>query len=241
LGAFTDATLVMTMQQLPLGVQLRERATFATFVTGSNVESIARLQNVATQRDRAVLWLWGAEDSGRTHLLQAACAAAPLGSRIAYLPLRELGEATVDFLGGALGVELLCLDDVDAVLGVPAVEQALFIAYRRIEEQGGRIIATASGAPAALRWGLADIASRFGAAEIFQIRALDESGQHEALRLRAAQRGLELPEETARYLLRRFPRDMRSLGKLLDEIDIASLSAQRRLTVPFVREILGEP
>lgn len=231
----------MTMQQLPLGVQLRERATFSTFVTGSNVESIERLQQVATQRDRAVLWLWGAEGSGRTHLLQAACAAAPLGSRIAYLPLRELGEATIDFLGGALGVELLCLDDVDSVLGVPAVEQALFIAYRRIEEQGGRIIATASGAPAALRWGLADIASRFGAAEIFQIRALDESGQHEALRLRAAQRGLELPEDTARYLLRRFPRDMRSLGTLLDEIDIASLSAQRRLTVPFVREILGEP
>lgn len=231
----------MTMQQLPLGVQLRERATFSTFVTGSNVEAVARLQGITAQRERAVLWLWGAEGSGRTHLLQAACAAAPLGSRVAYLPLRDLGEATVDFLGGALGVELLCLDDVDAVIGTPAVEQALFIAYRRIEEQGGRIIATASGAPAALRWGLADIASRFGAAEIFQIRALDESGQHEALRLRAAQRGLELPEDTARYLLRRFPRDMRSLGKLLDDIDTASLSAQRRLTVPFVREILGEP
>ena len=231
----------MTMQQLPLGVQLRERATFSTFVTGSNVEAVARLQGITAHRERAVLWLWGAEGSGRTHLLQAACAAAPLGSRVAYLPLRDLGEATVDFLGGALGVELLCLDDVDAVIGTPAVEQALFIAYRRIEEQGGRIIATASGAPAALRWGLADIASRFGAAEIFQIRALDESGQHEALRLRAAQRGLELPEDTARYLLRRFPRDMRSLGKLLDDIDTASLSAQRRLTVPFVREILGEP
>jgi DnaA family protein len=228
------------MQQLPLSVQLRERATFSTFVTGVNTEPVERLQQVASQRERAVLWLWGAEASGRTHLLQAACAAAPLGSRIAYLPLRELGEATVDFLGGALGVELLCLDDVESGLGVPAIEQALFIAYRRIEEQGGRIIATASGAPGALRWGLADIASRFGAAEIFQIRALDESGQHEALRLRAAQRGLELPDDTARYLLRRFPRDMRSLGKLLDDIDIASLSAQRRLTVPFVREILGE-
>jgi DnaA family protein len=241
LGALAGAALVMIMQQLPLSVQLRERATFATFVTGVNTEPVERLQRVASQRERAVLWLWGAEGSGRTHLLQAACAAAPLGSRIAYLPLRELGEATVDFLGGALGVELLCLDDVESGLGVPAIEQALFIAYRRIEEQGGRIIATASGAPAALRWGLADIGSRFGAAEIFQIRALDESGQHEALRLRAAQRGLELPDDTARYLLRRFPRDMRSLGKLLDDIDIASLSAQRRLTVPFVREILGEP
>ena len=119
-------------------------------------------------------------------------------------------------------------------------EQALFIAYRRLEEQGGRIIATASSAPAGLSWSLADIGSRFGAAEIFQLRSLDEAGQQEALQRRAAHRGLELPEDTARYLLRRFPRDMPTLVKLLDEIDVASLSAQRRLTVPFVRAILGE-
>lgn len=229
------------MQQLPLGVQLRERATFSTFVTGQNVEAVARLQHVLASRQRAVLWLWGTEGSGRTHLLQAACASAPLGARVAYLPLRELGESSVDFLGGALGAELLCLDDVESVIGMPAVEQALFIAYRRLEEQGGRIVATAAAAPAGLRWSLADIGSRFGAAEIFQLRTLDEAGQHEALQRRAAQRGLELPEDTARYLLRRFPRDMRSLVKLLDEIDVASLSAQRRLTVPFVRAILGEP
>lgn len=229
------------MQQLPLGVQLRERANFTTFVTGTNAEAVERVRYAAGTRQRAVIWLWGVEGSGRTHLLQAACAAAPLGARVAYLPLADLGEASVDFLGGALGVELLCLDDVESVLGIPAIEQALFIAYRRLEEQGGRIIATASGAPAGLSWSLADIGSRFGAAEIFQLRALDEAGQHEALQRRAAQRGLELPEDTARYLLRRFPRDMRSLVKLLDEIDVASLSAQRRLTVPFVRAILGEP
>ncbi|MBM4192260.1 MAG: DnaA regulatory inactivator Hda [Gammaproteobacteria bacterium] len=232
---------MMTMQQLPLHVQLRERATFATFVTGSNVEVMAKLNHAASRSERTVLWLWGAEGSGRTHLLHAACAAAPLGSRVAYLPLRELGDTSIDFLGGAPSAELLCLDDVESILGTPAIEQALLIAYRQIEERGGRIIATACGAPGALRWGLADIGSRFGAAEVFQIRPLDETGQYEALRLRATQRGLELPDETARYLLRRFPRDMRSLGKLLDEIDVASLSAQRRLTVPFVREILGEP
>lgn len=228
------------MQQLPLGVQLRERATFATFVTGANVEAIARVRDAASTRERAVIWLWGAPGCGRTHLLQAACAAAPLGARVAYLPMRELGEASVDFLGGALGAELLCLDDVESVLGISAVEQALFIAYRRLEEQGGRIIATASSAPAGLSWSLADIGSRFGAAEIFQLRSLDEAGQQEALQRRAAHRGLELPEDTARYLLRRFPRDMPTLVKLLDEIDVASLSAQRRLTVPFVRAILGE-
>jgi DnaA family protein len=76
---------------------------------------------------------------------------------------------------------------------------------------------------------------------VFQLKPLDEAQQEEALRRRASARGLDLPEETLRYLLRRFPRDMSRLGRLLDQIDDASLSAQRRLTVPFVRGILGDP
>ena len=229
------------MEQLPLGVQLRERATFDAFVVGQNHELIARLRNAASRRERLSACLWGGAVFARTHLLKAMCAAPPLGARVAYLPLSQLGGVAAEFLGGALGVEMLCLDDLDAVIGDVEIERALFVAFRRLEEQGGSIIATATRPPAALGWRLADIGSRFSATEVFQLRPLDEADQHEALRRRAAQRGLELPEETARYLLRRFPRDMASLGRLLDEIDIASLSAQRRLTVPFVRGILGEP
>ena len=66
------------MEQLPLGVQLRERASFEGFVTGHNLEAVTRVQAAALQRSRAVLWLWGAAGCGRSHLLLAACAAAPL-------------------------------------------------------------------------------------------------------------------------------------------------------------------
>jgi DnaA family protein len=51
-------------------------------------------------------------------------------------------------------------------------------------------------------------------------------------------RGFELPDETAQYLLRRLPRDMATLCRFLDELDEASLAAQRRLTVPFVKEVM---
>jgi len=60
-----------------------------------------------------------------------------------------------------------------------------------------------------------------------------------ALRLRAQQRGFELPDETARYLQRRLPRDLRSLFAVLDELDAAALAAQRRLTVPFIKDVLA--
>ena len=40
--------------------------------------------------------------------------------------------------------------------------------------------------------------------------------------------------------MRRLPRDMASLCGWLERLDHASLAAQRRLTVPFVRDVLGD-
>ena len=226
------------MQQLPLGVSIQDRATFASFYAGSNSLVVERLRSLA-YGDRGVIWLWGATGSGRSHLLQAACAAAG-ARRAAYLPLSELGEGATDFLADVRLLDLLCIDDIDSLIGRREVELALFSAHRSLDERGGGLIVAADQPPVGLSWVLADIRSRFGAAEIFQLKPLDEEGEREALRLRAVSRGLDLPDETARYLLRRFPRDMRTLGRLLDTIDVASLSAQRRLTIPFVKSILGE-
>jgi DnaA family protein len=75
----------------------------------------------------------------------------------------------------------------------------------------------------------------------FALRPLDEAGQRDALRARAAARGIHIPEETLQYLQRRFARDMGSLYGLLERLDAASLEAQRSLTVPFIRRVLGDP
>ena len=60
-----------------------------------------------------------------------------------------------------------------------------------------------------------------------------------ALARRARGRGLELPAGTARYLITRLPRDLPSAFELLDRLDEASMVEQRRLTVPFVKSVLG--
>lgn len=229
------------MRQLPLGVRLRERATFEAFVVSpTDLLAVARLREVA-EGAAGILWLWGMEGTGRSHLLQSVCAAAPAARRIGYLPLSTLPGPGGPLLEGAADLDIVCLDDIDVRVGERDFELALFNLYRSVEEARRGLVVAASAPPAALPWVLADIASRFGASEVFRLNPLEEPQQEEALRRRAAARGLDLPEETLRYLLRRFPRDMTRLGRLLDEIDEASLSAQRRLTVPFVRGILGDP
>lgn len=226
------------MQQLTLGVRLRERATFSSFVDATNPLAVARLQ--ALQSVPGVVWLWGAAGTGKSHLLQAVCAAAPAAQPVLYLPLREWAETAVALLEGAGQLDILCLDDLESVMGDPHFERALFSTYRLLEERGASLVISADRPPAAFRWQLLDIGSRLGASEVFQLQLLDEAGQCAVLQRHAGERGLDLPQDTARYLCLRLPRDLPRLIDALDRIDEASLSAQRRLTIPFMREVLGE-
>jgi DnaA-homolog protein len=229
------------MRQLPLGVRLQDRAVFASFLAGRNLEAVEHVRALACGASGGVAWLAGASGAGKTHLLQAACAAASVTRRAGYFPLAELGPLGIGVLDGLREIECLTVDDVHAVAGNVEWERALFGLFCAIEERGGRLIAAASAPPALLAWALPDLGSRFAASAVFQLRTLDEIEQRAALKLRAQVRGLDLPEETARYLQRRFPRDMCTLYELLDTLDEAAIIAQRRLTVPFIRSVLQEP
>ena len=205
---------------------------FASFAPGLNAEVIAALRRSSS----APLWLWGAPGAGKTHLLQALC--AETGERAAYFPVSHDPALPSDALQGFESARLLCIDDVDAVAGDAAWEQALFRVFNDVGELGGRLVFAATLPPRQAEWQLEDWRSRAAACMVYQVRELDDPGRVEALRLRAAQRGLQLPDETAEYLLKRMPRDLPSLLRVLDELDEASWVAQRRLTIPFIRDAL---
>lgn len=228
------------MEQLPLGVRLRDRATFETFLPGANLEALRHLEALAAGQ-AGITWLWGARGSGRTHLLQAATARAAARVRSACLSGPELRGGGAGALFGWQGFGLLAIDDVDALLGDAGFERALFSLFLDAQDRGAALLVAAGAAPAAQAWTLADLGSRFAGCSVFHLRPLDDDEQVAALSARAMARGLDLPEETARYLQRRLPRDMASLCGVLDALDVAALAAQRRITVPFIREVLGEP
>ena len=231
------------MRQLPLGVRIPDRAIFATFLPARNVQAAEHLMRLALGEAAGTAWLCGSSGVGKTHLLQAVCVQASETSdavRAGYFPLAELGSLGAGVLEGLPQLDCLCLDDVDQVIGRPEWEHTLFGVLHEIEERGARLVAAAATPPALLHWALPDLGSRFAASTVFQLRTLDEAEQQEALKLRARTRGFELPDETARWLQRRFPRDMRTLYELLDTLDEAALIAQRRLTVPFIRTVLRE-
>ena len=220
------------MKQLALGMRLRADALFESFWPGFNAEVLAALKAA----DPAPIWLWGAHGSGKTHLLQAVCAAA--SDAAAYFPLGRPRDLPPEALAGFEQTPVLCIDDVDAVAGDRAWEQALFRLFNEAAELRTRLIFAAAAPPRQAEWLLDDWRSRAAACIVYHVRELDDAGRIEALRLRATQRGLNLPYDTAEYLLKRMPRDMPSLFDILDRLDEASLAAQRRLTIPFIRDAL---
>jgi DnaA family protein len=226
------------MRQIPLSVRLPDRAVFASFLPARNAEALEHARRLASAQVSGLAWLCGPGGSGKTHLLQAICAAASERMRAGYLPLAEVAQLGVGVLDGMPQLECLCLDDIDQVAGRADWERAIFGLLRELEDSGGRLIASAQAPPALVNWTLADLGSRWAAGAVFQLRVLDESEQQAALQLRARLRGFELPAETSQWLQRRFPRDMRRLYELLDTLDEAALAAQRRLTIPFIREVL---
>jgi len=227
------------MQQLPLGVRLPDRAVFASFLPARNGQVVEHLRRVADGQLAGTSWVCGPQGSGKTHLLQAVSAQASATMQTGYIPLRDLGRLGVGVLEGLRGLQCLCVDDLQEVVGQREWERALFSVLQGIEEGGGRLVAAAEVPPALMTWALPDLGSRFSASAVFQLRVLDEAEQQAALQLRARLRGVELPEETSRWLQRHYPRDMHKLYELLDTLDQAALVAQRRLTVRFIREVLG--
>jgi len=223
------------MRQLPLAVRLPTHAVFEGFAAGVNAEVLAALRDPAP----TPVWLWGAPGSGKTHLLQATCAAAAAGSgKAAYFSLDPALGLPPEALAGYERAAVLCIDDVDQIAGHEPWERALFELFNGAAEIGTKLIFAAASPPRGTDFRLHDWRSRAAACVVYQLQELDDAGRAQALQLRAAQRGLQLPQETCEYLLRRMPRDLPSLCKLLDELDEASLVAQRRLTIPFIRDAL---
>ncbi len=226
--------------QRPLGVYLPDSAGFETFHPGPNSEPLVAVRQLIGA-GAGCLFIWGPSGSGKTHLLQAACRETSLsGATGAYCPLHELAVEHPRLLEGLADGRLVCLDDVDGVAGQREWELALVAQIDRLRHAGGHLLCAGSSAPDGLGLVLPDLVSRLSWGGIHRLRPLNDEDRLAALQLRAAKRGLDMPRPVAAYLLARTPRDMPNLMTMLERLDRASLAAKRRLTVPFVRETLGE-
>lgn len=229
----------MSMTQLTLSVSLRDDATFANYFTLENTAVVEALRTTLKGQGESVIYLWGQSGTGRTHLLQALCHAGDdLEKTTAYIPLSDHVWLSPEMLEGMEHYDIICVDDIEAIAGNKAWEEALFHMYNRVRDARKHMVFAGSKPPALSAIQLPDLRSRLGWGLVYHLKPQSDEEKLAALKLRAKNRGMHLPYDVAQFLMNRYSRHMRDLFRALDKLDRASLVDQRRLTIPFVKEVL---
>lgn len=232
---------IMAPRQLPLPIHQLDDNTLENFYIDNNLLLLDSLRKNFERLHQPFFYIWGGKDSGKSHLLKAVSNYFLLQQRAAiYVPLNQARHFSPAVLDNLEQQALVCLDDLQQIVGDPEWERAVFDLFNRIKEQGKTLLLiSADQSPATLPVQLPDLTSRLSWGETYQLTPLNEQQKLLVLRQNAHRRGLELSEETANFLIKRLDRNMHTLLSALERLDKASLQAQRKLTIPFVKEILG--
>lgn len=156
------------------------------------------------------------------------------------MPLNQFSAFSPEILEGLEQYDLVCLDNIDAIKSNHYWEEAIFDLFNRINErQQSCFFVTAHLSPAHLGLALPDLTSRLTWGQVYQLSNLNDDEKLSALQLRANLRGFDISNDVGLFLLKRLNRDMRSLFTILEKLDTATIAKKRKLTIPFVKEILN--
>lgn len=231
----------MPGEQLSLQLYLPISHRLSNFVYGANEQAVQSLLHHLQNPGSGNFLIYGPEASGKSHLLAGACHwASEHILTSAYLPMKELKSYGVSLFEGLESLYCLAVDDIQEIAADRAWEVALFSLINRVEHSQSLLVLASNTAPGALPWSLPDLRSRIGAALIYRLEELSEQDKRGALRRMAADRGLTLSDAILEYLFSRRSRGMHELVHSLQKLDEQSLSQKRRLTLPFVKSVLGE-
>ncbi|WGE33329.1 DnaA regulatory inactivator Hda [Actinobacillus genomosp. 1] len=234
--------------QLPLPIHQIDDETFENFYAENSLVLVDSLRQNFVDVQQPFFYIWGGKSSGKSHLLKAVSNHYLLNQQTSsYIPLEKSQYFSPMVLDNAEQLDVICLDDIQVVAGDEAWELAIFNLFNQIREQQGLfgsnhktlLLISADCPPHQLKINLPDLRSRLTWGEVYQLSDLSDEQKRIILQRNAYQKGMELSDEVANFLLKRLDRDLHTLSVELERLDRASLQAQRKLTVPFVKEILG--
>lgn len=233
--------------QLPLPINQIDEDTFENFHTGNSEVLVESLKRNFTDVQQPFFFIWGAKSCGKSHLLKAVSNHFLQNQQTAaYIPLTKANYFSPLVLDNAELLNVICLDDIQAIAGDTEWELAIFNLFNRIREQQGLfnqerktlLLISANCPPYQLNIKLPDLYSRLTWGEVYQLSDLTDEEKCRILQKNAYRKGMELSNEVAAFLLKNQGADLGNLAKALEKLDHASLQAQRKLTIPFVKEAL---
>ena len=230
----------MMNKQLALAIQLNDEATLDNFNWHNNHLLKQQVEMMLRFKSEKLLYLWGSYGSGKSHILQGCCQAINATESAIYLPLSLLKEWGPESIEGLEEQALICIDDIETIATNKAWEEAIFHLYNRVKDsEQGMLIIAGNHAPTNSTIQLPDLRSRLSWGLVMQLHELNDEEKVTTLKQLALQRGFDLPDGVGQFLINRCSRNMHDLHQLVDFLDQSSLQAQRKITIPFVKDILN--
>ena len=227
-------------EQFPVQFEFQSTETFDAFYEGVNDDIVTHLQNICTSHETQI-FLWGEEGSGKSHLLKAACHKANILKKTAfYFSLDSENLPPHTMLQGLENLDLVCFDNIEQIAGNADWEKAFFYFFDKHRENNKLLILSASCPPKYLAMQLSDLKTRMGWGLTLKLKSLSDEQRLSALIYKADILGFEIPVNVGKFLLIRYASGLPSIWRLLNKVERATLVAQRKLTIPFVKQIMSD-
>ncbi len=227
-------------KQLPLQFEFQSNQSFNTFYLGDNTELINHLKNIFINNEQQI-FLWGEVASGKTHLLQAISQESKQQYKSNfYLSFDNNLLPDIEILTGLESFDIVCFDNIERIAGNIEWEHAFFNFFNLHRDNNKQLVLSANCPPKFLPFQLPDLKTRMAWGLTLKITPLTDEQQLNALIYKANDLGFEIPVNVGKFLMSHYARDTPSIWILLNKIDQATLAAKRKLTIPFLKQIMNE-
>jgi len=230
----------MVPEQLPLQFEFQSNQNFNTFYPGNNKEIINHLQQILVKQEQQI-FLWGESGTGKTHLLHSSVEEANIYNKTSlFFSFDKLDLPDPALLEGLENIDLVCFDNIQQIAGNGEWEQAFFNFYNLHRDANKKLVLSAPCPPKFLAIQLADLKTRMSWGLTLKLKALTDEQQLNALIYKANDLGFEIPQNVGRFLITHYAHDLASIWTMLDKINYATLAAKRKLTIPFLKQIMAD-
>lgn len=223
---------MLMREQLPLNLGHRPALGQEDFLVAScNEQAIAWLDRWP-EWDPPGLVIHGPAGCGKTHLAHVWQAR----SQAVFLSPESLQEDEPPEL--LRDNSSAIIENADRVVGSAARERTLLHLYNILGERRGSLLLTAVTPVAGWQTELPDLRSRIAALPAVDVGAPDDPLIGAVLVKMFSDRQLRVGQDVIAYLLTHMERSFSAARRIVAALDSRALAAKRRITVPFVAEVL---
>ncbi len=226
----------MSSVQIPFDIPVREAFEAEDYlVTSSNEAAVKWIDSWPYSRsdwpNSPCTIVYGAAGCGKTHLSHVW----QQKSGAKRMAMEDMDVTNLQGLPNCLIIEA-----VDQIVGRPDMQELLFHLYNWQKENEGSLLLTAMQHPKYWPADLPDLRSRLLAAMAIEIGPPDDELLAAVIVKQFMDRQINVPMDVIAYLLPRIERSFEAARDIVRKIDELSLSKKRKITIPLVRNLLGQ-